>query len=65
MRGLFSSYGDQGQLFVAVHRPSHCGGFSCGAQALSAQASVVVACGLSSCGSLSLEHRLGSCGIRA
>ena len=32
-------------------RASHCGGFSCcGAQALGAQASVVVACGLSSCG---------------
>jgi len=30
---------------------SHCGGFSCGgAQALGARASVVVACGLGSCG---------------
>ena len=47
-------------------RASHCGGFSCcGAQALGAWASVVVACGLSSCGSRALEHRLGSCGAGA
>ena len=33
-------------------RASHCGGFSsCRAQALGERASVVVACGLSSCGS--------------
>ena len=33
-------------------QPSHCSGFSyCGARALGARASVVVACGLSSCGS--------------
>ena len=45
---------------------SHCGGFSCcGAQAVGARASVVVACGLSSCGSWALEHRLSSCGARA
>ena len=45
---------------------SHCGGFSCfGARALSARASVVVACRLSSCGSRALEHRLSSCGTRA
>ena len=31
-------------------RASHCGGFSCGAQALDAQASVVAARRLSSCG---------------
>ena len=38
---------------------SHCGGFSCsGAQALGTQASVVVAHGLSSCGSWALECRL-------
>ena len=38
---------------------SHCGGFSCcGARALGMQASVVVACGLSSCGSQALERRL-------
>ena len=47
-------------------RASHCGGFSCcRARALGAQASVVVACGLSSCGSRALEHRLSSCGAWA
>ena len=47
-------------------RASHCGGFSCcRAQALGAQASVVVARGLSSCGLRALEHRLSSCGTRA
>ena len=45
---------------------SHCNGFSCcGTQALGAQASVVVARGLSSCGSQALEHRLSSYGSRA
>ena len=45
---------------------SHCGGFSCcGARAVGAWASVVVAHGLSSCGSQALEHRLSSCGARA
>ena len=45
---------------------SHCGGFSCcGAWALGAQASVVAACGLSSCGSRALEHRRSSCGTQA
>ena len=44
----------------------HCGGFSCcGAQALGSQVSVVVAHGLSSCGSRALERRLSSCGTRA
>ena len=43
-----------------------CGGFSCcGAWALGARASVVVARGLSSCGSRALECRLSSCGTRA
>ena len=47
-------------------RVSHRGGFSCcGARALSTWASVVVACGLSSCGSQALEHRLSSCGTWA
>ena len=47
-------------------RASHCGGFSCcRARALGARASVVVAHGLSSCGSWALEHRLSSCGARA
>ena len=36
-----------------------------GAQALGARASVVVARGLSSCGSRALEHTLSSCGARA
>ena len=41
-------------------------GFSCcGAQALGARASVVVARGLSSCGSWALERRLSSCGAHA
>ena len=45
---------------------SHCGGFSCcEAQALGAQASIVVARGLSSCGLRALEHRLSSCGARS
>ena len=45
---------------------SHCGGFSCcGAWALGARASVVVACSLSSCGSRVLECRLSSCGAQA
>ena len=35
------------------------------ARALGAGASVVVAHGLSSCGSRALEHRLGSCGAQA
>ena len=48
-----------------------CTGFSlrwlscCKAWALGTRASVVVACGLSSCGSRALEHRLRSCGARA
>ena len=47
-------------------RASHCGGFSCcGAQALGARASVVVARGLTSWGSRALERRLSSCGARA
>ena len=44
-------------------RASHCGGFSCcEAWALGTRASVVVARGLSSCGSRALQHRLSSCG---
>ena len=37
----------------------------CGVRSLGTQASVVVALGLSSCGSRALEHRLSSCGARA
>ena len=44
---------------------SHCGGFSCGAQPLGVRASVVVARGLSSCGSWALERRLSTCGAQA
>ena len=45
---------------------SHCGGFSCcRARALGMRASVVVARGLSSCGSWALEHRFSSCGAWA
>ena len=44
----------------------HCGGFSCcGARVLGVRASVVVACGLRTCGSRALERRLSSCGARA
>ena len=47
-------------------RASHSGGFSCcGAWSLGAQASVVVAHGLSSFGLRALERRLSSCGARA
>ena len=48
-----------------------CTGFSlrwllcCGARPLGTWVSVVVALGLSSCGSQALEHRLSSCGARA
>ena len=38
---------------------------SCGARALGAQASVVAAHSLSSCGTRALKHRLSSCGARA
>ena len=45
---------------------SHWGGFSCcRAWALGTWASLVVAHGLSSCGSRALEHRLSSCGAQA
>ena len=59
----FSSCGERGLLFVAVHGlliavASLC----CGPRALGVQASGVVARGLSSCGSRALEHRLSSCG---
>ena len=62
----FSSCGELGLLFVAVHGlliavASLC----CGAWALGTWASVVAARGLSSCGSRALERRLSSCGSRA
>ena len=57
-----------GLSLVAASRgySSHCSGFSCcGAQALGTRASVVVARGLSSCGSRALERRLSNHGSRA
>ena len=67
----FSSCGEQGLLFDAVHGlliavASHCSDFSCcGACALGTGASVAVARRLSSCGSWALERRLSSCGAWA
>ena len=47
-------------------RSSHWGGFSCcGARALGAWASVVVAHGLQQLWLVALQHRLSSCGARA
>ena len=62
----FSSRGEQELLFVVVHGllvvvVSLC----CGAWAVGAQASVVVAHGFCSYGLRALEHRLNSCGARA
>ena len=59
----FSSCGEWELLFIAVRRlliavASLC----CRAQAPGMRASVVVARGLSSCGSRALEHRFRSCG---
>ena len=57
---------DERGLLCCSERASHCGGFSCcGAPALGPRASVVVACGLSSCGLRTLERRLSSCDARA
>ena len=53
-----------GLLFVVVHRLLIAVA-SRGARALGAGVSVVVARGLSSCGSRALEHRLSSCGTQA
>ena len=54
-----SSCGEQVLLFVAVQ------GLLIAVASLGAWASVVVAHGLSSCGSWALERRLSSCGARA
>ena len=64
--GAFSSSGERGLLLVAVRGlliavASLC----CGARAVGARASVVVALRLSNCGSRALERRLSSCGARA
>ena len=62
----FSSCGKRGLLFVVM-----CGlliavaSLCCEAWALGAQASLVAAHGLSSCGLRVLQHRLSSCGARA
>ena len=54
MRGLSLVAASGGATLCCSERASHCGGFSCyGAQALGAQASVVVA------------HKLSTCGARA
>ena len=60
----FSS-GERGLLFIVVHGLLIAVASRCGAQALGMWASVVVAHGLSSCGSRALEHRLSNCGARA
>ena len=55
-----------GATLCCSARASHCGGFSCcRARALGTRALVVVARGLSSCGSRALECRLSSCGAQA
>ena len=57
-----SSFGERGATPCCGAQASHCGDLShCRARALGMRASVVVACGLSSCGSWALEHRLSSC----
>ena len=52
-------------LFVAVCGLLIAVASHCRAQALGMRASVVVAHGLSSCGSWALEHRLSRCGAQA
>ena len=61
----FSSCSEQWLLSVAMHGLLIAVASRCGAQALGTRASVVVACGLSSCGLQALERRLSSCGARA
>ena len=61
----FSSRSERGLLFVAVRGLLIAGFSCCRAWALGTLASVVVARGLSSCGSRALEHSLSSCGARA
>ena len=56
----FSSSGEQGLLFVVVLGLLIATSSRCRARALGAWASVVVACGLSSCGSRAVECRLSS-----
>ena len=54
----FSSCGEWGLFSSCSAWAFRCSGFSCEAWALSMQALVAVACGLSSCSSWALEHRL-------
>ena len=61
----FSSCGKWGLLFVVVHGLLIAVASRCGAWALGTRASVVVARGLSSCGSQAPERRLSSCGTQA
>ena len=61
----FTSCGERGIPPSFSTRASHCAGFSCGAQALGARASVAAAQELSSCGSSTLEHWLNSCDAQA
>ena len=61
----FSSCSERGPLVIVVHGLLIAVASCCGAWALGAGASVVVACGLSSCGSRALERRLSSCGTQA
>ena len=60
-----SSCSEGGLLLVAVRGLLIAVASRCGARALGLRASVVVARGLSSCGSQAREHRLSSCGTRA
>ena len=62
-----SSCGERGLLFVAGRGLliAVASLVACRAETVGARASVVVARGLSSCGSRALEHRLSSCGARA
>ena len=61
----FSSCGERGLLFVVVRGHLIVVASRCRARVLGMWASVVVARGISSCGSWALERRLSSCGARA
>ena len=62
----FSSCSEWGATLRCGAQASHCGGFSCcRGWALGTWTSIVMACGLSSCGSWAPKCRLSSCGERA
>ena len=62
----FSSCGERGLLFAAVRKLlTAVASLCCGARALGAWVSVIVAHGLSSCSSRALKRRLSSCGAQA